>query len=148
MASWTPLGRAVSEVGGFPYYLLSYPVSALPDGALLVFTEIQQGDEVILMTGSADSLVSRAGRAASVAVSTALFEPEDLRGALLLYCAGCMLGVQERMPEVVASLRTAVRNAPFLGAFTLGEQGGFIGVENRHGNLMIAVLVFGAGKTG
>jgi hypothetical protein len=55
-----------------------------------------------------------------------------------------MLGIQPRMQEVVESLRGALGERPFLGTFTFGEQGCFVGGENRHGNLMISVLTFGA----
>jgi hypothetical protein len=33
--------------------------------------------------------------------------------------------------------------APFLGAFTFGEQGAITDGANRHGNLMVSGLVFG-----
>ena len=67
---------------------------------------------------------------------------EDAAGALVIYCAGCMLAVQDRMDDVVAEARDALGGKPFLGAFTFGEQGCFVGGENRNGNLMIATLVF------
>jgi hypothetical protein len=70
--------------------------------------------------------------------------PDSIAGALVIYCAGCMLGIQPRMQEVVESLRGALGERPFLGTFTFGEQGCFVGGENRHGNLMISVLTFGA----
>ena len=142
-ASFSPIGRPVKQVGDISYYRLSYPVEVSADHGLLLFTDINEGDEVVLMTGTRDSLVTRAGRVASVAVEAANFNEEEVEGALVLYCAGCMLGVQDRLSEVVADLQTGLRHAPFLGSFTLGEQGCFIGGENRHGNLMIAVLVFG-----
>ena len=66
---------------------------------------------------------------------------EEVAGAMVIYCAGCMLTVRERMDEVVASLQGALGQQPFLGLFSFGEQGCFLGGENRHGNLMISVLV-------
>ena len=107
------------------------------------FKILYEGDEVVLMTGTRDSLVTRAGRVATVAVEAANFNEDEVEGALVLYCAGCMLGVHDRLLEAIADLHKGLRYAPFLGSFTLGEQGCFIGGENRHGNLMIAVLVFG-----
>ncbi len=142
-ATLTPLGNPVGKVRSVPYYRLSYPVEALPDGSLLLFTDVRQDCEIVLMRGTPDSLVSRAGRAAAAAVEGSPFGVQDIRGALVLFCAGCMLAVHERMDEPKASLSEALHGAPFLCAFTLGEQGCFIGGENRHGNLMVAVLVFG-----
>jgi len=60
----------------------------------------------------------------------------------VIFCAGCMLTVRERMDQVVLGLRDNLADVPFLGCFTFGEQGCFIGGENRHGNLMISVTVF------
>ena len=41
-----------------------------------------------------------------------------------------------------SELQAALPGIPFLGSFTFGEQGCFPGGENRHGNLMISVLLF------
>ena len=142
-ASFHPIGRPVSRVAGVSYFRLSYPVEVLSDQGLLLFTDIKVGDEVVLMTGTPDSLVSRAERVAGVALDAAPFDAEAIEGAFILFCTGCMLSIQDRMPEVVSGIRKGLKNSPFLGAFTLGEQGCFIGGENRHANLMIAVLVFG-----
>ena len=60
-----------------------------------------------------------------------------------MYCAGCMLTVADRMPEVVSSIGSEFKQ-PFLGTFTFGEQGCFLDSTNRHGNLMISAVVFGA----
>ncbi len=145
-ATFTPLGSPVGRIGGVSYYKLSYPVELRTDQSIVVYTEISQGDDVVLMTGTPDSLVSRGGRVASAAIDTAFFNRDDVKGALVLFCTGCMMAIQDRIDEVVLDLRKNLRNAPFLGSFTLGEQGCFIGGENRHGNLMVASLVFGPWK--
>jgi hypothetical protein len=142
-ATFSPLGTPVGCVGVIPYYRLSYPVEVLPGGALSLFTEVHAGHEIELMTGTPDSLISRTGRVAAAAVDAAPFSPDEVEGALVLFCTGCMLAVQERISGACDGLRSALKNAPFLCAFTLGEQGCFIGGENRHGNLMVVVLTFG-----
>lgn len=144
--SFSPIGRPVKKVGGISYFRLSHPIELLSDQGLLLFTDISEGDEVVLMKGNRDSLATRAGRVAGVAVEAAEFNIDEIEGALVLYCTGCMLTIQERLPEVAADLKKGLHQAPFLCSFTLGEQGCFIGGENSHGNLMIAVLVFGPRK--
>jgi len=47
-----PIGRVVGEVGGIPYYRLSHPDSVTVDGALTLFSDIEPGDELVLMHGS------------------------------------------------------------------------------------------------
>lgn len=137
-----PLGRVAGNIGEVSYYQLSHPDSVTSDGAMTLFSEIQTGDEVVLMKGTVDSLISRAGRVATSALETNLTAPSDVAGALMVYCAGCMLTVQDRLDEVVESFRQALPGVPFLGTFTFGEQGCFLNGENRHGNLMISVLLF------
>ncbi len=141
-ASLHPLGRVAGEVGGVPYYQLSHPNTVTATGALTLFTAVESGDEVVLMQGTEESLISRVGRVASSTLRTYAARPEDVAGALIIYCAGCMLSIQDHREEIVAHLREALPGVPFLGAFTFGEQGCFAGGENRHGNLMISVLLF------
>ena len=142
-ATFNPLGNPVGQVRGIPYYRLSYPVEVLPGEALLLFTEVCQDSEIEMMRGTPDSLVTRTGRVAAAAIEAAPFPAKDIQGALVLFCTGCMLAIQERMTEPWAGLREALSGMPFLCAFTLGEQGCFISGENRHANLMVVVLLFG-----
>lgn len=146
-ATFTPVGHPVGHVGTIPYFRLSYPVEVLPDMSLQLFAEVQQGSEIVLMRGTPDSLATRAERVAEAAIDAAPFHVNEVQGALFLFCAGCMLAVQDRMGETADGLRRALKGKPFLCSFSLGEQGCFIGGENRHGNLMIAALLFGPIKT-
>lgn len=137
-----PIGRIVGKVGGVPYYRLSHPLSITPDGAMEVFTDVEEGDELTLMIGTTDSLVSRAGRVTQAAMESISLTPSQVNGALVTYCAGCMLTVKDEVDKVVSGIRSAFEGKPFLGTFTFGEQGCFLGGENCHGNLMISSIVF------
>lgn len=141
-ATLHPLGRIAGHVGEVPYYQLSHPDAVTEQGGLSLFATVAPGDELMLMHGTIDSLISRAGRVASSALETYSAHPEDVAGALVVYCAGCMLTVQDRLNEVVDGLRSTLPDVPFLGVHTFGEQGCFLGGENRHGNLMLSVLLF------
>ena len=101
-----------------------------------------------MMSGTRSSLISRAGRVARAALGAGNLTPDQICGALVIYCAGCMLTIQDQMDEVAAEVRDALGGKPFIGAFTFGEQGCFIGGENHHGNLMISVVVFEKGEDG
>lgn len=137
-----PLGRIVGATGDIPYFQLSHPDGVTADKGLTMFTEVGVGDEMHLMHGSPESLVYRTERVVNYALQAGNIDKSEIAGALIIYCAGCMLTVKEEMPEVVKSLRSGLGvNIPFLGAFTFGEQGCFLGRENRHGNLMISVLI-------
>lgn len=137
-----PLGRLVNAADGYSEYLLSHPAELTSERGLQLFTEVKEGERLYLMQGSMESLISRAGRVADTA-SQLLAEEHRPIGALLVYCAGCMLTVADRMPEVVESINQEFKQ-PYLGSFTFGEQGCFLDRTNRHGNLMISAVVFGA----
>ncbi|MDF1615089.1 FIST signal transduction protein [Desulfurivibrio dismutans] len=141
-----PLGRVVGEIGGVPYFTLAHPDRVTPGQGLSLFADIKVGDEVILMRGTVETLISRAGRVTQAALQAGRLTPEETCGAMIVYCAGCMLTVRDRIDEVAESLNAALGGKPFLGTFTFGEQGCFAGGENRHANLMISAIVFGHPK--
>jgi hypothetical protein len=138
-----PLGREVGQLGSVPFYLLAHPAVARADGSIDLFATVATGEKLTLMTGTKDGLIARAGRVASLARSSGQLAASPISGALMVYCGGCMLSVQDRLDEVVAGVNDALDGAPFLGTFTFGEQGALIRAGNRHGNLMISCIVFG-----
>lgn len=140
-STFSPMGRRGAEVADVPFYLLAHPATAHPDDSIEFFADIEEGEELHLMSGSVESLTSRAGRVATQAV-----EQTDgpVAGALVIYCGGCMLAVQDHMNDVASGIDKALNGAPFLGIFTFGEQGPVLNSDNRHGNLMISCVTFGS----
>jgi hypothetical protein len=143
MSTPTPLGRVAAEVQGVPMFVLSHPALLGAGGDLSLFTDISEGDVVHMMRGSPESLVKRAGLVVDDACAMGGWEAGDSLGGLVIYCGGCMLHVRDQMDEVVDQIRHAMPGAPFLGAFTFGEQGAIVDSCNRHGNLMVSALAFG-----
>ena len=139
----TPLGRIAGSMRGVPMYLLSHPAFVGTGGDLALFTDIAVGDKVHMMRGSPETLVKRAGLVVSDACAMGGWPAGTTRGGLVIYCGGCMLHVRDRMDDVVEEVRRAMPGAPFLGAFTFGEQGAIVDNANRHGNLMVSALTFG-----
>lgn len=142
LTTLAPLGRVVGKVGEVPFYTLSHPDALLADGSLSLFAEVAEGEQLVLMTGSKDRLVARAGRVAKAAADLGGFAADAILGAVVVYCAGCMLTVRERLPDVVAELNTVLGGKPFIGIFSFGEQGCLLDGHPSHGNLMISALVF------
>ncbi len=141
-STFHPLGLEAGRIEDVPYYALVHPERVLEDGSISMFSDVPEGAEVTLMHGSADSLVHRAGSVVKGVIERQGRRPSDVAGSLLVYCAGCMLGIQQRMDEVVGGIRRAQGDAPFQGVFTFGEQGCFADGVNRHANLMILAVVF------
>jgi hypothetical protein len=96
------------------------------------------------MKGSPELLCARAGRTARLALDQLQEPPEDVAGALVVFCAGCMLAIQDRMDSVAAEVKNAIPGIPFLGFFTFGEQGTGGPMGSVHGNLMISATLFAA----
>jgi hypothetical protein len=141
-----PLGRRAGAAGGAVEFLVSFLDTVLPDGSLSLYTVVREGEQVWAMRGTDDSLVGRAGRVARASLDELLQENGRARvaGALVIFCAASAVYVRERMPEVVASLDVTLDDTPYLGTFTFGEQGRFLAGGNRHGNMMICVVLFAA----
>ncbi|HVU49536.1 MAG TPA: FIST N-terminal domain-containing protein [Polyangia bacterium] len=142
-----PLGRRAGASGGAVEFVLSFLDTAHPDGTLTLYTTIREGEQVWAMRGTDDGVVGRAGRVARASLDELLQENGRARvaGALVIFCAASAVYVRERMPEVVASLDVALDDTPYLGTFTFGEQGRFLAGGNRHGNMMISVVLFAEG---
>lgn len=136
-----PLARRVGSYAGVDEYLLSHPASIEDDGALTLFAEVAEGDVLRLMAGTRESLIERAGRVIGDAQGLLPSPSTAVAGGLVIYCGGCMLAVADDLDAVAANMKEAFRDAPFLAAFTFGEQGALVSSGNRHGNLMIAASV-------
>ena len=134
-----PLGVPTAEEDGEELFRLVHPATLHADGALEVFADVAVGDEIVVMQGNVQALVTRAGDIVSTLVEGAA--DRTVHGALVTYCGGCMLAIPDRMDEVAASIREALGGVPFLGGFTFGEQGR-LDCDNVHGNLMIGVVAF------
>jgi hypothetical protein len=136
-----PLARTVGMSLGMPHRILSHPHDITSDGkSLRFFSEFKDGDEVTLMTANPDSLVARVRRVVQRAKAK---RSDPVRGALLVYCAGCLSILLDRAEEIVTLLKEELPGVPFMGIATYGEQGCFFDkTESYHGNLMCSVILF------
>ncbi len=130
------------QLGKVPLYLLSHPARVLPDSSISLFTHIQENDKVTLMAGDQKSLISRAARVVESVFSNNDYQPDNINGALIGFCAGSMMAVRDDLPEVHKEIKSVLGDIPFLTFFSFGEQGCLIEGANYHGNLMISVILF------
>ena len=141
-SSLHPLGRAVGDIHDIPYFKLSHPKSVTARKGIELFATIEEGERLFFMEGTEERLITRAGRVVELANTLGEFSEMDPIGGITIYCAGCMLRVKQRMTEVSHYVNQSMHHAPFVGPFTFGEQGQFVGGENAHGNLMISAVLF------
>ncbi|MEA1937742.1 MAG: FIST N-terminal domain-containing protein [Pseudomonadota bacterium] len=139
----TPLGHVVDKVNDIPQYLLLHPNQITKEGGVELFANAPQGKMIVLMTGDRKSLINRAERVMESAIQQQKFTSSDIVGALMIYCAGCLLTIDDGINEVAENVGRCLNKRPFLGGFTFGEHSCFIGRGNHFGNLMISAIVFG-----
>lgn len=139
-ASLTPLGVPLRKVAGIVQHRLIHPAAISETRAIEAFAEVEVGAVVELMTGSADRLARRAGRALRDATGE-LPADAPFAGALLVYCGGCMMAIGDALSELVEGVGRAALGRPVLGIFTFGEQGP-IGQTCVHANLTVSAMVF------
>lgn len=140
--SFNPLGRIRGHIGELPFYLLSHPDSVTAEGGLTLFADIEIGEKLYAMEGTRENLINRAGQVAQSALDAGKITAAQISGALIIYCAGCLLTVQDDMDTVARTAHDTLAGKPFLGTFTFGEQGCFVNGKSHHGNLMISVVLF------
>ncbi|MDX8402039.1 MAG: FIST N-terminal domain-containing protein [Mariprofundaceae bacterium] len=137
-----PLGVVAGHVAGMPSHALIHPEQVLEDGALRMFAEVEEGVMVTLMQGSRESLQRRMTSIAQSVVEREHWHNAPVHGALGAFCAGCMLAMRDRLPNLAGHVRNALGGAPFQCVFTFGEQGCFSNSTPRHANLMMSIVVF------
>ena len=142
LTNWYPLARFKHQLGKVPLYLLSHPEKVLPDQSMSLFTEIDDRDRITLMTGSRSSLVNRPARVVESVLLNNDYRPEQINGALIVFCGGSMLAVRDDLDEARRRVRDLLGDVPFLTIFTFGEQGSLTQGANYHGNLMVSVILF------
>ncbi|WP_243694183.1 FIST signal transduction protein [Vibrio viridaestus] len=136
-----PLGRIVGDLYDQPYYKLTHPIQVKNDGALEVFANVYEGEEITLMTGHKEQLITRASRVIKEANAKNYARSLPL-GAIMIFCAGAMLRLGDDINRVHENVIQQLPGKSFICPFTYGEQGRFTGGQNAHGNLMISAVIF------
>lgn len=138
----TPLGVVRGKMAGMDAIVVVHPERVvLPEKALSLFAKVEVGEELVLMHSYKAALISQGGNAAKRALRMAKVDAGQLDGAVLVYCAGCMLAIKDEVPEMLKHFESEVGTIPYLAVFTFGEQGQVIPRRLDHGNLMTSVLL-------
>ena len=96
-----------------------------------------------MMTGTKENIQTKISAVASNVLRSTGIPTSELRGALVVFCAGAMMYVEkDGMNAACGKLDAALGGANYLGIHTFGEQGPFPDGTNKHGNLMFSALVF------
>lgn len=115
----------------------------LPSKSIATFAEVSQGETVLLVKSTSVGLQGRPANLISRALSDTGLTPANLKAVLLVYCAGCMLAIDQATSSMVGAVQSVSGKAPVVGAFHFGEQGCHAPGKPEHGNLMTGALLLG-----
>ncbi len=130
-------------VGERDHYVTVHPAHVHPDkGTVDVFARIDAGDEVCLMLGSPEALVSEVSHLIDSALAHGGLTTRDVKGAALIFCAGCAGALGARIDEGLRAFSRLLPGVPMLGLCTFGEQGFIPGLGNVHQDLSLSLTLF------
>jgi hypothetical protein len=129
--------------GSGDHYVTVHPAQVHPDkGTVDVFARIEPGDEVCLMSGSPEALVSEVAHLIDAALEQGGLTTKDVKGAALIFCAGCAGALGSRIDEGLRTFSRLLPGVPMLGLCTFGEQGYIPGLGNVHQDLSLSLTLF------
>ena len=140
-----PLAVVVTGDKGISYYLTVHPIFInLPDKSLTSLAVIEQGKNMSIMRGSPEAHELRAPLVIRMARAVGEIKQDEVAAGLALFCACTHLVLgDDGVSRIIPTMNKAFGGAPFIGAFTFGEEGPVPGVGNRHQNLIQNILIFG-----
>ncbi len=133
-----PLGLA----RGVDACILVHPEAIIaPQAGIRTFANVNVGDEVLLMQWNKPALVRAAAQLVGQSFRRSSIKKEQVIGALLIYCGGCLLAIQDRAGDMLALFDNELGSPPFTAMFSFGEQGCVVPHRFDHGNLMTGALL-------
>lgn len=125
------------------HYVTVHPAHVHADkGAVDVFARIEPEDEVCLMSGTAEGLVSEVAHLIDKSLAQGGLTVRDVKGASLIFCAGCAGALGPRIDEGLRTFARLLPGVPVLGLCTFGEQGHIPGLGNVHQDLSLSLTLF------
>ncbi|MFN3326346.1 MAG: FIST N-terminal domain-containing protein [Bryobacteraceae bacterium] len=143
-----PIYQRVETADGQVRFVFTHPTvfdNKVADRRIYVGTPLQVGDRIHLSHGTWELLLNRIGTLPRTAKVRGGFGV-DTRPILGFghICAGVMSVVpKQEKPKVPHLLNYAMEGTPAAYMFTIGEQGFYPGIGNKHANLSTSFLVIG-----
>jgi len=146
-SSFCPLG----EVDGSYVRVMHPAFMHEKTGALTTFADARVGMEVTMLDAAPESLAKLISTSAKELITDAMgmsggdataFEPHEVVGALMIFCGGLVMAIDDSMPIAAEQLAEAVGHNNTMGVCCFGEQGMNHRRQACHGNLMFGCLLF------
>ena len=118
---------------------IRHPMGGNDDYSINVGNNLAVNTAVIQMEASVDELISSTGEAVKKVIDQLGKKPAALH---LVHCGGRRAAIDDRIEEVVDSIKEAAGDIPFIVEFTFGEYGYFDDGNNTCGGLMLSFTAF------
>jgi hypothetical protein len=141
--SLRPLGVRYQSARG-EHFIAVHPAVIREDGSVDVFARMREGQTVCSMEGTQEGLIDALPGLYQSALQNGGLSRDQVRAAVLIYCAGCAGAVGEKLDEGLRKhWGKEMENIALLGLCTFGEQGFVPGVGNLHSNLSLGLVLLG-----
>ena len=119
---------------------IRHPMFANNDYSMNVGANLAEGTAVIRMEATVDELIASVEQTLKE-LQTKLGKPATFYH--LVHCGGRLAGIGDRKEEMVAGIKRAIGDTPFIMEFTFGEYGYEDDGRNTTGGLMLSFTAFG-----
>ena len=123
------------------------PTGVNPDLSMVTGADISEGEHLYFATATHQAYVKRAGTIVQQALLDGKIKYSELIGGIHFYCRGAAFSQfgrnKENLQALVDETNKKIKNKPYIGTFTAGEQGNIKGYGIFMGNLTSSMAVFG-----
>ncbi len=139
-----PLTQTIKSSTGTTFNLTIHAIEVKKeDKSLVALACTEVGQEISLLHGSPETHFNRPPIIAVMSRTAGHIGPDEIAGTFFICCACTHMVLEDKVGGFIPMVNQVLNNAPFLGAFTFGEQGYIPGVGHRHQNLITSMIVFG-----
>lgn len=153
-SSFTPLGEPIGD--GSHHRVLHPAFVDTVSGGISLFADVHQGCRLTMLRATAETLIDAIPASAlqlirSDSASTASRRSNSgpghgrCIGAMMVFCGGLVMAIDDDMPLVCEKLSTMVGYRDHMGICCFGEQGKMLAggaSSTAHGNLMFGCMLF------
>ena len=122
------------------------PIMVNPDLSMVTGADIIKGENLYFATATRKAYITRAGTIVQQALVEGKIKYSELAGGLHYYCRGAALSQfgrnRENLQALVNETNKKMKEKPYIGTFTAGEQGNISGYGIFMGNLTSSMAVF------
>jgi hypothetical protein len=123
------------------------PISVNPDLSMVTGADISEREILYFATATREAYIKRAGTIVQQAMLEGKIKYSELVGGVHFYCRGAAFSQfgknKENLQALVDETNKKIKNKPYIGTFTAGEQGNIRGYGIFMGNLTSSMAVFG-----